>query len=242
MIHAIEGTDAGRPTERGLRLLGSLRALEGDDESQGVEDERASANENPGEGDASPAEGRGEVTRILQEIPDQEHAWSQLLPLVYSELRALAQRRMAGERAEHTLDATALVHEAYLRLVGDKEMEWKSRRHFFGAAAEAMRRVLVDHARRVKSQKRGGDRARLSITVADMGEEGDPDRLLALDEALTRLETEDPRAAEVARMRFFAGLGVAETALALEVSERTVMREWSYARARLAQLLSDLED
>jgi RNA polymerase sigma factor (TIGR02999 family) len=180
-----------------------------------------------------------DVTQILRSVTDREEAWSKLLPLVYEELRVLARKRMSAERGEHTLDATALVHEAYLRLVGDEEMEWQSRRHFFGAAAEAMRRVLIDHARKVRSQKRGGDRARLSITAAELEHDDDPDRLLALDEALTGLEAEDARAAEVARLRFFAGLGVEETALAMDVSPRTVMREWSYARARLSELLGD---
>lgn len=182
---------------------------------------------------------RPNVTRLLREVSDREDAWSELLPLVYDELRDLARRRMSRERTEHALDATGLVHEAYMRLVGDNEMEWQSRRHFFGAAAEAMRRVLVDHARKQKSLKRGGDRARLSITVAELVHDDDPDQLLALDEALTQLGKEDPRAAEVARLRFYTGLGVEETALALDVSVRTVMREWSYARARLAQLLTD---
>lgn len=175
---------------------------------------------------------------LLQRAVDRGD-WSDLLPLVYDELRELARRRMASERSEHTLQATALVHEAYLRLAGDQDMDWKSRRHFFGAAAEAMRRVLVDHARKVKSEKRGGDRARMTLTVAEMAEDGDPDRVLALDDALTKLGQEDARAAEVARLRFWAGLGVEDTAKALEVSERTVMREWAYARARLAELLGD---
>ncbi len=178
-----------------------------------------------------------EVTRILNEASRREDAWSELLPLVYEELQTLARNRMRGERGEHTLQATALVHEAYMRLVGDENMAWESRRHFFGAAAEAMRRVLVDHARKAKSQKRGGDRARLSITVAELVQHDDPDRLLAMDDALAKLGKEDARAAEVARLRFYTGLGVEETALAMDVSERTVMREWSYARARLAELL-----
>lgn len=179
------------------------------------------------------------MTRLLREASEREDAWSELLPLVYEELRVLAASRMRAERAGHTLEATALVHEAYLRLVGDVDMEWRSRRHFFGAAAESMRRVLVDHARKAKSAKRGGDRARLSFTVAELVQHDDPDRLLALDDALTTLQGEDARAAEVARLRFYTGLGVEETALALDVSERTVMREWSYARARLAELLAD---
>lgn len=179
-----------------------------------------------------------QVTRLLHEASEREDAWSELLPLVYGELRALAARRMGSERVAHTLQATALVHEAYMRLVGDSEMDWKGRGHFFGAAAEAMRRVLVDHARRAKSAKRGGERARVSLTVADVVLEDDPQRLLDLDEALGQLRKEDAAAADVARLRYFAGLSVEETALALDVSERTVMREWAYARARLSELLA----
>ncbi len=178
-----------------------------------------------------------DVTRILDGEVTPEDAWSQLLPLVYDELKQLAQRRMNSERVAHTLQATALVHEAYMRLVGDKEMAWSNRRHFFGAAAEAMRRVLVDHARKVKADKRGGDRVRVSLSVGQLVGHDDPDRVLALDEALESLASEDSRAAEVARLRYFAGLSVAETALAIDVSERTVMREWTFARARLSQLL-----
>lgn len=182
---------------------------------------------------------RPDVTRLLHDASSRKDAWSELLPIVYEELQSLARNRMRAERGEHTLQATALVHEAYLRLVGDRDMAWENRRHFFGAAAEAMRRVLVDHARKAKSQKRGGDRARMSITVAELVQNDDPDRLLAVDEALSLLEKEDARAAEVARLRFFTGLAVEETALAMGLSERTVMREWSYARARLAELLAE---
>ncbi len=184
---------------------------------------------------------RQDVTAILRGGTTPEQAWSELLPLVYDELKLLAQRRMNAERAGHTLQATALVHEAYMRLVADTEMDWAGRRHFFGAAAEAMRRVLVDHARKVKAGKRGGDRMRVTLSLGQQVTEDDPDRLLALDEALGTLAAEDARAAEVARLRYFAGLSVAETALALGCSERTVMREWTYARARLSELLADLD-
>ena len=182
---------------------------------------------------------QAQVTQLLQAAgeDDDGQRWSRLLELVYDELRTLALRRMAGERAGHTLQATALVHEAFLRLVGDRDMAWQGRRHFFGAAAEAMRRVLVDHARKVRSQKRGGDAARHQLSAIELAGETDPDRVLALDEALGRLAAEDERAAEVARLRFFAGLSVADSAAALDVSQRTVMREWEFARARLAELL-----
>ncbi len=182
-------------------------------------------------------EGREQVTRILSAGAEDQNAWSQLLPVIYDELHAIARKRMASERADHTLQATALVSEAYMRLVNDQNMDWKSRRHFFGAAAEAMRRILIDHARKARSQKRGGDRMRVTLSVAGEVAQEDPDHILALDEALTTLEKEDPRAAEVARLRYFTGLEVEETAQALDVSARTVMREWAFARARLFELM-----
>ena len=185
---------------------------------------------------------RARLTVLLGPGSDGERSWDELMPLVYDELRQLARRRMASERAEHTLQATGLVNEAWMRLMADRDIDWKSRRHFFGAAAEAMRRVLVDHARRVKSEKRGGDRARVPVTVDGFEHGGDPERVLALNDALDRLAEDDPRAAEVVRLRFFAGLEVLEVAKTLEVSERTVMREWAFARARLTQMLGgDLE-
>jgi len=179
---------------------------------------------------------RETVTRILDLAREQPDALEPLLPLVYDELRELARARMRSERDGHTLQATALVHEAWMRLAGDR-VDWQGRRHFFGAAAEAMRRVLVDHARKVRASKRGGDLERVSLSVARVVVDEQPERLLALDEALAQLAGEDERAAEVARLRFFAGLSVPETAAALEVSERTVAREWTFARARLAELL-----
>jgi len=179
-----------------------------------------------------------QVTRILSELGDSDRAREELLPLVYDQLRAIAQNRMARERADHTLQATALVHEAYCKLVGDRQLSWDRRSCFYVAASEAMRRVLLDHARKKKSQKRGAARAAVPINVVDLAAEQDPDQILALDEAMTRLEAEEPRAAQVVRLRFYAGLGVEETAEVMGVSERTVMREWSFARARLYQLLA----
>jgi len=178
--------------------------------------------------------GATDLTRMLRSGPLSE----EVLALVYDELRALAQRRMGAERAQHTLQATALVHEAYLRLVNDRDMQWRDRRHFFGAAAEAMRRVLVDHARRVQSEKRGGDRARMTLTLSGLAREDDPELLLALDDALNALAAEDERCAEVARLRFFAGLSVEDVSLALEITPRTVARDWAFARARLTELLA----
>lgn len=178
-----------------------------------------------------------QVTRLLREIPHRREAADELLPLVYQHLRMLAAGRMREERPGHTLQATALVHEVYARLLGDAEVSWEDRAHFFRTAAEAMRRILIDHARKRASLKRGGNRQRLPINVVDLATEQDPAQIMALEEALQALEREDPRAAEVVQLRFFAGLSAAETAEAMQLSERTVMREWAFARARLFQFL-----
>ena len=176
------------------------------------------------------------MTRMLRSgEPDD----GRLLPLVYDELQLIARRRMSDERAGHTLQATALVHEAYMKLVGDENVAWDGRRHFYAAASEAMRRVLIDHARRVKSLKRGGAQQRITLGAPEAAMELDTDQALALHDALDRLEQEDERAAAVTRLRFFSGLSVEETAKALDTSERTVAREWTYARARLFELLGD---
>lgn len=180
-------------------------------------------------------------------------AASELLGLVYDQLRKIAQQRMNGERRDHTLQATALVHEAYARLVGDAEVQWANRAHFFAAAAEAMRRILIEHARGRNRLKRGGDggsdrpdenapapnaaRKRIPLDVVDLAEADDPEQIMAVDECICRLEADDPTAGAVVRLRFFAGLDVAQTAAALGISERTVAREWSYARAVLAKEL-----
>lgn len=179
---------------------------------------------------------RGEVTRLLRA---GGAAGEELLPLIYDELRAIAQSRMASERAGHTLQATALVHEAFLRLVAGEAVGWEGRRHFFAAAAEAMRRVLIDHARKQKSQKRGGDQQRVTLGAPEAPMEMEADQALALYDALERLAQEDERAAAVARLRFLVGLSVEETAQALEISERSVHREWNFARARLFELLEE---
>ncbi len=184
----------------------------------------------------------GDVTRLLRSVGDDGAARDRLLPLVYDELHRIAQGRMAGERAGHTLQATALVNEAYVRLVGVEEIDWNDRSHFFGIAAEAMRRVLIDHARKRASQKRGGGRGRLDLTVADLAADTEPETMIAVDEALTKLEAEDPQAATVVKLRFFAGLTAGEAARAMDVSERTVMREWAFARARLFELLGGERD
>jgi RNA polymerase sigma factor (TIGR02999 family) len=182
---------------------------------------------------------KGEITQILTDPrgTDRKAVLGRLLPLVYEELRAVAGAHLRHERPDHTLQATALVHEAYLRMLGGHDLPWKDRAHFFRAAAEAMRRILIEHARKRGRIKRGGDRVRIELTGANLGAEQDLEEILALDEALRRLEEQDPRSADVVRLRFFAGLSVEETAKALDISERTAKREWSFARAWLYDAL-----
>jgi RNA polymerase sigma factor (TIGR02999 family) len=178
-----------------------------------------------------------DVTRLLEEANrGDRQAAAELLPLVYDELRKLAAARMAQEKPGQTLDATALVHEAYLRLVGDQRFDHRG--HFFAAAAEAMRRVLVENARRNGREKRGGGRARLDLDRIDLAAEGGHEDVLALDEALTRLAAEDPIVAAVVNLRYFAGLTIDETSASLGVSVRTANRHWAYARAWLYDRLS----
>ena len=182
----------------------------------------------------------GEVTRILRESGDESE--EAILPLVYDELRSIARARMSRERSNHTLQATALVHEAYGRLLGDEQRGWKDRRQFYAAAAQAMQRVLVDHARRTRAKKRGGELLRVTLGAPEAPVEMEGDRLVALDDALSALAEEDTRAAEVTRLRFLVGLTVEETAHTLGISERSVAREWTFARARLMTLLSEADD
>ena len=185
------------------------------------------------------------VTQILHaaEHGDREAA-AKLLPLVYQELRRLAAEKLDAERPGQTLGATALVHEAYLRLIGpgghdaQHQPRWEGRRHFFGAAAEAMRRILVDNARRKLSQKRGGGRARLDVDTVEVAAPEESDELLALNEALDKLALADPPAAELVKLRYFAGLSLAEAASVLDVSSRTADRLWAYARAWLHREIS----
>lgn len=164
-------------------------------------------------------------------------AAERLLPLVYDHLRRLARSRMANERSGHTLEATALVHEAYLRLVGSEGQRFENRAHFFGAAAIAMRRILVERARERAQLKRGGGRERVALDAGLRVDEDDPIQTLALDEAMTRLEARDPRKARVVMLRYFAGLSVEETAEAMDLSETTVKSEWAFARAWLRREL-----
>jgi RNA polymerase sigma factor (TIGR02999 family) len=177
-----------------------------------------------------------DVTQILSAIEqDDPHAAEKLLPLVYDELRQLAAQRLAQEKPGLTLQATALVHEAYLRLVGaDPEKPWEGRGHFFAAAAEAMRRILIDQARHKQTHKAGGGFRRLDLDVMEPAlDERSDDRLLELDEALRQLEAEAPRKAELVKLRFFAGLTAEQAAAALGVSISTVEKDWAYARSWL---------
>lgn len=178
-----------------------------------------------------------DLTRILNAIDEGDpHAAEQLLPLVYDELRKLAAQKLAHEKSGQTLDATALVHEAYLRLVGaDPERPWDNRRHFFAAAAEAMRRILVEKARQRKRRKRGGDLQR--VALIDPPSPTTDDKLLALDEALDRLAAEDSLAARVVELRHFAGLGHEQIAAVLGITVYRVRQKWTYARAWLRAAL-----
>jgi len=185
-----------------------------------------------------------EVTRILSAIEQGDpHAAEQLLPLVYDELRRLAAQKLAQEKAGQTLQATALVHEAYLRLVDvDKVQQWDSRGHFFAAAAEAMRRLLVDRARARATRKRGGAAKRVDLDRAAeelVSETGKADDLLVLDEALVELESHDQAAARLVKLRYFAGLGHQEAAQAMGISRRAADRLWTVARAWLYERLGE---
>ena len=179
----------------------------------------------------------GEITLILQRIGQNDpHAAAQLLPLVYDELRALAAARMAHEAPGQTLQPTALVHEVWLRLGGDAQPQWANRAHFFAAAAEGMRRILIDNARRKRAVSHGGELAKVS--ASDTGFDvasplGDDEELLLINEALDGLAAHDPRKAELVKQKYFAGLTLEEAADLLGISHRTAKRDWAYARAWL---------
>jgi RNA polymerase sigma factor (TIGR02999 family) len=180
-----------------------------------------------------------EVTRILSAIEQGDpRAAEQLLPLVYDELRKLAAQRLTHEAPGQTLQATALVHEAYLRLVDtEKAQQWNSRGHFFAAAAEAMRRILVEQARRKQADKRGGRRRRVALEDADPAYTPPDTDLLDIDEALTRLAAEDPQAAQLIQLRYFGGLSVEDAAEAVGLSRSSAYEHWAYAKVRLRFLL-----
>jgi len=185
----------------------------------------------------SPADSIDATVLLNAAATGDEAAANQLLPLVYDQLRKAAQLKLAGEPNGHSLSATALVHEAYLKLVGPREIPWAGRGHFYAAAAEAMRRILIDRAR--ARDRRGGRPMNLDDIgdVADLAE-ADPEKILAVDEAVRRLEADDPEAAAVVRLRFYAGLSVDEAAKALGTSPRSAARLWTYARAVLYRNLS----
>jgi RNA polymerase sigma factor (TIGR02999 family) len=175
-----------------------------------------------------------DVTQMLGALERGDpHAAGRLLPLVYDELRKLAAQRMAQEPPGQTLQPTALVHEAYLRLVGQGDPGWESRGHFFAAAAEAMRRILVENARRKQTVKHGGEQKRVDLFDDQVMAPPPDERLLALDEALERFAREQPRMAELVKLRFFAGLPVEQVAVLLGISPRTAKRDWTFARAWL---------
>jgi RNA polymerase sigma factor (TIGR02999 family) len=180
-----------------------------------------------------------DVKQILESVERGEpHAAGELLPLVYDQLRRLAARQLALENPGQTLDATALVHEAYARLVGNNlEQPWNGRGHFYAAAAEAMRRILVENARRKRRLRHGGDRKRRNLDEALLAEAVADDRLLAVNEHLEKLAQEEATAAEVVKLRYFAGLTTAQTAEALGISVRSANRHWAYARAWLYEQL-----
>ena len=175
-----------------------------------------------------------DVTRILTAIEQgNAGAVDELLGAVYEELRLLAAQKLSRERPGQTLQATALVHEAYIRLVGAEGRNWSGRGHFFAAAAEAMRRILIENARRKQRLKQGGGQQRVGLDDADIAVEGPPTDILALDEALAKLAEEDPAKADLVKLRYFAGLTIEQTARILEISRATADRYWSYARAWL---------
>lgn len=183
-----------------------------------------------------------QVTHILDRAQQGDpKAAEQLLPLIYAELRKLAAAKMAQEKPGHTLQPTALVHEAYLRLIGQHAQHWENSRHFFKAAAEAMRRILVDGARRKARQRHGGGLARLDIDRINIASEEDEDTLLFVNEAVEKLAGKDPVCAELIKLRFFAGVPNHEAARLLGLSERTAKRNWAYARAWLAQEIERLK-
>lgn len=187
----------------------------------------------------------GDVPELLAQASAGDlDATDRLLPLIYGQLRAMAQKCLMAERPDHTLSATALVHEAYMRLIGPRKVPWQNQAHFYAAAAESIRRILLDHARAHRSQKRGGGAKKgvLSVTsLVDLTSAEKSEEILALEDAVCRLEAENAEAAQIVRLRFYAGLTVDQTAAAMDLPPRTVDRRWSFARAWLHQQLSEQE-
>ncbi|MEM7456365.1 MAG: ECF-type sigma factor [Planctomycetota bacterium] len=184
---------------------------------------------------------RKEVTLLLEKAGQGEAITDELLPLVYDELRKLALAQMQRETPGQTLQPTALVHEAYLRLVGNPDLQWDSRGHFFGAAARSMRQILINRANKKKAEKHGGGLHRQELDDAFFANEPPPDRILALDAALEKLEQMDERKGRVVMLRYFAGLSIEETANAMDLSPATVKREWQFARTWLHREMTDSE-
>jgi RNA polymerase sigma-70 factor, ECF subfamily len=183
------------------------------------------------------------ITALLQQIKQGDvAAESELMPLIYQQLRAIARKQMAHERPDHSLQATILVHDAFLQLVGNSQIDWSDRAHFFALASRAMRRMLIDHARAAHAQKRPGARQKVELESALVFVEGQAPDLLALDEALARLAEWDPRQSRVVEMHFFGGLGFDEIAEVLRISDRTAKRDWAMARAWLYRQLSKRQD
>lgn len=178
-------------------------------------------------------------TRVLQHARQNPAAIGDLVGAAYTELRLIAQSKLRGERADHTLQPTALVNEVYLRLFDGADIRWENRSHFFSAAAETMRHVLLEHARNRGRQKRGGGRKRVPLTIVDVARESDGDDIEAVDAALCKLEAQDPDLAKIVKLRFFAGLSHEEIASAIDISERTVRREWKLAQAWLSRELGN---
>lgn len=183
------------------------------------------------------------ATILLNDAANASDRIKLLLPLVYDQLRAAAQKQMASERVGHTLAATALVHDAYIKLVGPREVPWQNRAHFYAAAAEAMRQILIDHAKSRSRKKRGGELAKIQLEAAEipLGQNAQSNQtdFVALDAAIRRLEARDSRGAQVVRLKYFAGLEIAQVALVLGVSERTVKNDWAFAKAWLERTLTN---
>lgn len=189
---------------------------------------------------SSNPENQFDATRLMRDASEGDQQASQdLFPVVYLQLRAIAAQRMRLERPDHTLQPTALVHEAFLKLVGPRTTPWAGEAHFFAAAAEAMRQILIDHAKSKDRQKRGGKRVREALNLADVASLENSEEILALDEAVCRLEKDEPEVGQVVRLRFFAGLSMDQIAELLHIAPRTVDRRWQFARAWLFRELSD---
>ncbi len=184
-----------------------------------------------------------DATRVLcDEGLSADARAAKLLPIIYQQLRAVAQQQMSSERRNHTLQATALVHEAYLRLIGDRKIPWQNMAHFYTAAAEAMRHILLDHARAKGRLKRGGDRKQVAVNILDLAASDNAEQIVALDDAFKQLEAENPEAAQLVRLRFYCGLSMADTAEAMQIPRRTLDRRWEYARAWLARAIGESQD